>query len=316
MGKLLRRYLRELILVAVIVLVGFVIALNSDAFFTVRNLTNLLNNNAVMGIMALGIMVVIVTGNIDVSVGAQLAVVSMVVGAYVKATDGRNPLLAVLLGMLCGLALSTVNGFFVSKLNIPAIVVTLGTLNIMRGGMLLVTNGKWVENLTGPFTKFANYKICSLSVSIWIWLGVLVLTYVFLYRTRVGRDILAVGGNPQAAQRMGISQSTVFLYAFGYLGLLVGLAAAIFTSKLKIAQPSSGTGYEMQLIAAAVIGGTSFAGGRASVVGTFLGVILLGLIENGLVLLKVPIYWQTLTTGVIITAAVIFSVLQVKKGSR
>ena len=325
MRKIIREKARELILIAVIIIIGIIITLITPAFFSQLNIINILYSNAVFGIMAMGMMLVITTGNIDVSVGAQYAVAGMVVALVARATNGEQPLMAILAGMGTGMILGLMNGLIVAKLGIPAIVVTLGTLNIMRGTLNLITSGNWIDGLTGPFSKFANQRILkpvnglgiihgitggkgltlfSLPLAVYIWILVMVLTYVFLYRFRVGRNILAVGGNKEAARRMGLSQTRAYLLAFGYMGMLAGLASAIAASKIKIAQPSNGTGYEMKLIAACVIGGTEFSGGVASILGTLLGVLLLGVIDNGLVLTKVPAYWQELATGVIIILAV------------
>lgn len=301
---IIRRKIREIILIAVVVIIGFVITLFSDTFFTLNNISNLLNNNAVLGIMSVGMMVIITTGNIDLSVGPQFAVVGMVTAAYISATGGENIILTFIIAMLTGVALGFVNGFFVSKLMIPAIVVTLGTLNVFRGTLYVITNGNMIQNLSGPFTKLSIMKIGPLTIATYIWIFVMVLTYFLLYRTRIGRDVLAVGGNKTAAERLGINPSRIYFFAFGYMGLLAGLASALSVSKIKMAAPTSGAGYEMALIAATVIGGTAFAGGIASILGTYLGIVLLGMIYNGLVLTKVPVYWQDLLTGLIIIIAI------------
>ena len=310
--KYIKGKMREIILIIVILVIGIVITSITPAFTSPINLTNLLYSNAVRGIMAMGMMMVIVTGNVDVSVGAQYAVCGMVVALFVKTTEGKYTLLAILIGMVVGMALGLFNGILVAKLRIPAIVVTLGSLNIMRGSLNLITSGNWIDGLGGNFTKFANQRplrfipgwFFNLPLAVYIWLIVMILTYVLLYRTSLGRDILAVGGNKEAARRLGLSETKVYLLAFGYMGMLSGLASAVAASKLKIAQPSNGTGFEMTLIAACVIGGTEFSGGVASVLGTLLGVLLLGVIDNGLVLSKVPVYWQELATGIIIILAV------------
>ena len=325
MRKLFREKARELILIAVIIVIGIIITCITPAFFSQLNIINILYSNSVFGIMAMGMMLVITTGNVDVSVGAQYAVSGMVVALVARATGGEQPLLAILAGMATGMALGLLNGLIVAKLSIPAIVVTLGTLNIMRGTLNLITSGNWIDGLTGSFSKFANLRLLqpvnqlgfihaltggkgltlfALPLAVYIWLLVMVFTYFFLYRFGAGRNILAVGGNKEAARRMGLSQTRAYLLAFGYMGMLAGLASAIAASKIKIAQPSNGTGYEMKLIAACVIGGTEFTGGVASILGTLLGVLLLGVIDNGLVLTKVPAYWQELATGVIIILAV------------
>ena len=325
MRKLFREKARELILIAVIIVIGIIITCITPAFFSQLNIINILYSNSVFGIMAMGMMLVITTGNVDVSVGAQYAVSGMVVALVARATGGEQPLLAILAGMATGMALGLLNGLIVAKLSIPAIVVTLGTLNIMRGTLNLITSGNWIDGLTGSFSKFANLRLLkpvnqlgvvhaltggkgltlfALPLAVYIWLLVMVFTYFFLYRFGVGRNILAVGGNKEAAKRVGLSQTRAYLLAFGYMGMLAGLASAIAASKIKIAQPSNGTGYEMKLIAACVIGGTEFSGGVASILGTLLGVLLLGVIDNGLVLPRVPTYWQELATGVIIILAV------------
>ncbi|HBR02538.1 MAG TPA: ABC transporter permease [Ruminiclostridium sp.] len=301
---------REIILIAVIIAIGIVVSFLSESFLNLRNLTNILNNNAIIGIMAIGMMIIIVTGNIDVSVGAQFAVCAMVSAAYVKMTGGTNPLLTFLISILTGIVLGMINGFFVAKFNIPAIVVTLGTLSIIRGALLLITNGKWISDLKGPFIKIANYRVGTLTFSVYVWFLVIIVTYLILYRTRTGRNIVAVGGNKNAAERIGISQSSVYMFSFGYMGALSGIASTLYVSKLAIAQPTAGMGIEMKLIAAAVLGGTVFSGGIASIFGTFLGSLLFGLIENALVLTKVPVYWQSLATGVVLIAAVVSSAYQ------
>jgi ribose/xylose/arabinose/galactoside ABC-type transport system permease subunit len=265
---------REIILVAVIVSISVAVSFISEGFLNLRNLTNILNNNAIIGMMAIGMMIVIVTGNIDVSVGAQFAVCVMVTAAYVRVTDGTNPLVAFLISILTGILLGMLNAFFIAKFNIPAIIVSLGTLSIIRGALMLITNGAWISGLKGPFIKVANYRLGPATVSVYIWILVLAITYFMLYHTRIGRNILAVGGNKNAAERIGINRFSVFTFSFGYMGALSGVAAALYVSKLAIAQPTAGMGIEMKLIAAAVIGGTMFSGGVASILGTFLGALL------------------------------------------
>jgi len=311
--SLVRSKTREMILIAVIVLISIVVAFISEGFLNIRNLTNILNNNAIIGIMAIGMMIVIVTGNIDVSVGAQFAVCAMVTASYVKMTGGNAPFMAFIISIITGILLGMFNGFFIAKFNIPAIIVTLGTLSIIRGGLLLITNGSWISDLKGAFIKIANYKLGIVTVSVYVWLFVMLLTYFMLYHTRIGRSIVAVGGNKNAAERIGINRFFVYIFSFGFMGALSGVAATLYVSKLAIAQPTAGMGVEMKLIAAAVIGGTMFTGGIASIFGTFLGTVLFGLIENALVLTKVPVYWQSLATGIVLIAAIVSSAYQSKE---
>jgi len=314
--KLIKSKSRELLLIVVMLVIGLIVQTQSP-FFSKLNLINVLYANAILGIMALGMMMVITTANIDISVGAMFAVCNMICAAFAKATGGEMVLPAVLIAMAVGLVLGLFNGLLVAKLNIPAIVVTLGSMNIMRGGIYFLTDGAWVEGLSGTFTKLASSRvILKVPMAVWMWLLVAVITYFLLYRTRMGRNILAVGGNVTAAERVGISKTKTYLLAFGYLGALTGLAGAISAAKLKTAQPSNGIGYEMDLIAAVIIGGTQFTGGICSVLGTVLGVLLLGVIQNGLVLAKIPVYWQSLATGVIIIVAVASSGLRELKPAK
>ena len=308
--NLIKKKSRELLLFAIIILIGLIVSIRTPSFFSILNITKILYGNAIIGIMAIGMMIVITTANIDISVGAQFAVCNMICAAFVKATDGRYAVVAVLISMAVGALLGLFNGLLVAKLNIPAIVVTLGAMNIMRGGIYYLTGGNWIDGLSGSFTKVASLRILNVPMAVYIWLLVAVVSYLILYRTNIGRNILAIGGNLVAATRVGISKTKTYLFAFGYLGALVGLGGAVSAAKLKIAQPSNGIGYEMDLIAAAIIGGTQFSGGVASILGTILGVLLLGVIDNGLVLAKVPVYWQDLATGAIIIIAVTSSALR------
>jgi ribose/xylose/arabinose/galactoside ABC-type transport system permease subunit len=307
---------REIILMAVIITIGIVVSFISDGFSSIRNLTNILNNNSITGIMAVGMMIIIVTGNIDLSVGAQFAVCAMTVAAYVEMTDGANPAVAFLISILIGMILGMVNAFFISKFNIPAIIVSLGTSSIIRGALMLITNGDWISGLKGSFIQVANNKLGPVTFSVYVWIFVLLFTCFMLYYTRIGRNILGVGGNKNAAERIGINRFSVFLFSFGFMGALSGVAAALYVSKLAIAQPTAAMGVEMKLIAAAVIGGTMFSGGVASILGTFLGALLFGLIENALVLTKVPVYWQSLATGLVLIAAIASSAYQVGSSYR
>ncbi len=302
---------REIILILVIICICVVVSFISEGFLTTKNLANILNNNSIAGIMAIGMMIIIVTGNIDLSVGAQFAVCVMTVAAYLEMVNGANPLIAFLISILTGIILGVVNAFFIARFSIPAIIVSLGTSSIIRGALMLITNGDWISGIGGRFIEIANYKIGPVTVSVYIWLLVLVITYFMLYHTRFGRNILAIGGNKDAAERIGINKFSVLIFSFGYMGALSGIAAALYVSKLAIAQPTAGMGIEMKLIAAAVIGGTMFSGGVASILGTFLGALLFGLIENALVLSKVPVYWQSLATGVVLIAAIASSAYKI-----
>ncbi len=318
MTRLLRRRGREGIMALIIVAISLVFQGISGSFLRMSNIANIFSGYAVYGIMAIGMMLVIATGNIDVSVGAQLAVVSMVVSSLVVEGIITTWPVALLCGMVTGLVLGLVNGLLVAVLKLPAIIVTLGTLNIMRGIMLLILGSSWISGLPAWFTAIARTMPFGLrfKMTVYVWLGISLLAYLMMYHMVLGRRVLAVGANPEGAERIGFRASSAYLLAFGAMGLTSGLAAVFYTANVGIAQPVAGIGYEMTLIAAVVIGGTSFSGGRISVLGTFLGVLLLSIIESGLVISKVPVYWQELVKGAVIIIAILSLALQGLTGSR
>ena len=298
---------REALLIGVIVLLSLAFALVNNAFLNPSNLAAILSNNAVYGIMAIGMMFVISTGNIDVSVGAQLAAISMLTAKLVSDGAVTNVFALMLISLASGLELGLMNGALVAYLKIPAIIVTLGTLNIMRGVMLLTLGSSWISGLPGWFTNAARFKPfgAELKITAYYWILACLLACFVLYKTVMGRRILAVGTNPEGARRIGFEPKISYVWAFAAMGLSSGLAAFLYTANVGIAQAVAGNGYEMTLIAAVVIGGTSFNGGKVSVLGTFLGVLLLGVIESGLVTAKVPVYWQEFVTGLVIIAAIV-----------
>ena len=303
---------RELILLLVIVAVSAVFQGVNSAFLSSSNIASIFSGYAVYGIMAVGMMLVISTGNIDVSVGAQLAVVSMIVSSLVAEGQVSGVPAVVLLSLLLGTILGLVNGVLVALLKLPAIIVTLGTLNIMRGIMLLLLGSSWISGLPSWFTAIARTAPFGLrfKMTAYVWLGISALSYFVMYRVVLGRKVLAVGANPEGAARIGFRPASVYIFAFSAMGATSGLAALLYTANVGIAQPVAGSGYEMTLIAAVVIGGTSFAGGKISVLGTFLGVLLLSIIESGMVISKVPVYWQAMVKGAVIITAILSAAME------
>lgn len=302
---------REMLLICIIVILFLVFHAISGNFISASMLSNVLSAYAVYGIMAIGMMLVISTGNIDVSVGAQLATVSMAVSALIDAGIINNILSAVLASLIIGIVLGLINGLLVSALKLPAIIVTLGTLNIMRGTLLLIVGSSWNTGLPIWFKKIARTVPFDLMLKMpaYVWFLLCGLIYLFMYRTVSGRKILAVGANPEGARRIGYNPSVSYTLTFVITGMTCGLGGLLYTANVGIAQPIAGTGYEMTLIAAVVIGGTSFTGGRISVLGTFLGVVLLSVIERGMVVSKIPVYWQEMVKGVVIIFAITISSL-------
>ena len=317
----LRNHKRDMILLLVIVAISAIFQCTNGAFLRMNNIANIFSGYAVYGIMAVGMMLVISTGNIDVSVGAQLAVVSMVVASMASKGIINNAFMAIIVSLVCGLVLGLVNGSLVALMKLPAIIVTLGTLNIMRGVLLLVIGSSWISGLPSWFTAIARTMPLMdigvrLKMTAYVWFLVSILSYFLMHHLVLGRKVLAVGANPEGAARIGFKPSSVYVFTFAIMGLTSGLAALFYTANVGIAQPVAGNGYEMTLIAAVVIGGTSFSGGKVSVFGTFLGVLLLSVIESGMVISKVPVYWQELVKGAVIIVAIVSAALEELSGRK
>ena len=316
-AKIMRNQKRNLILILVIIVVGAVFQFTNPAFLRMSNVANIFSGYAVYGIMAVGMMLVISTGNIDVSVGAQLAVVSMVISTLVANSLVNNAVVAIVVCIVTGLLLGLINGSLVALLKLPAIIVSLGTMNIMRGVMLLILGSSWISGLPAWFSAIARTMPFGLKFksTAYIWVLVTLLSYFIMNHTVLGRKVLAVGANPDGASRIGFSPTSVYVFAFAAMGVTSGLGALFYTANVGIAQPVAGTGYEMTLIAAVVIGGTSFSGGKVSVLGTFLGVLLLSMIESGMVISKVPVYWQEMVKGAVIILAIVSAAVEKLPGA-
>lgn len=308
---------RNLILILVIIAIGAVFQFINPAYLRMSNIASIFSGYAVYGIMSVGMMFVISTGNIDVSVGAQMAVVSMVISTLVANGIVNSTIPTVLVCILTGLALGLINGLLVAFLKLPAIIVSLGTMNIMRGIMLLILGSSWISGLPAWFTAIARTMPLGLrfKMTAYIWLLISVLSFLLMNYTILGRKILAVGANPDGASRIGFRPAMVYTFVFAVMGITSGLGALYYTANVGIAQPVAGSGYEMTLIAAVVIGGTSFSGGKVSVLGTFLGVLLLSMIESGMVISKVPVYWQEMVKGSVIILAIVSAAVEKLPGA-
>ncbi len=300
---------KEAGILLIIILVSAVITLKNPVFLTTENLLDLAKNNTVIGIVALGMLPVIITGGIDVSVGAMTAAVTIIIGKFMV-NFGGNLLLVFILGCASGALLGAFNGLLVSRLELPPIVVTLGSMSIINGLMLYYTGGSWITNIPQWFIDFGRIKLAGIPIQVFFLVLAAVITYLVLKYTLIGRGIFAIGGNPVAAVRAGFHKDKILLFLYSYLGFLVGLAAVVHTSIMRQVDPNAFSGFEMNVIAAVVLGGANVLGGEGSVFGTILGVTVLAVIQNGLILAWIPTYWQQIVVGVIILAAVCFDVIQ------
>lgn len=300
---------RETLLLAAIALAVGLIALRFPGYARPANLAAVFNDTSILVILALGQMVVILTRSIDLSMASNLAFTGMVV-AMVNAAHPAIPIpLLIVLAMCVGTLLGGLNGILVWKLDIPPIVVTLGTLTIFRGATFVISGGAWVnaDQMSPAFIAFQRAGFLGLPILSWIALLAVALFYVLMTRTPVGRSIYAVGVNPTASTYAGIDVGRTKFLVFCLSGLVAGLCGYLWISRYVIASVEVANGYELNIIAACVIGGVSIAGGIGSVAGTVLGALFLGILASALPVINVSPFWQMAISGSAIILAVILN---------
>ncbi|TDL92617.1 ABC transporter permease [Vibrio vulnificus] len=302
---------RELGLLGFIVVISIVVQLRNSNFLTVENITDMLTNTAILSILAVGMMLVLVTRGIDLSIGATIALSGMVVAQFVSNNPGLNPLLAILLGMVIGIICGGIIGCLVSKLGILPIIATLAAMYIFRGLTFTVSDGKWISSYQMPenFLSIGTGSFLGIRYLIIIAIFIYVVSYYFINHSRTGRQIYAVGSNPDSAKVSGISETKILLLVYSVMGGLAGLSGVLWVSKFASAQGDTASGYELSVIAACILGGVSIAGGSGKLSGVILGAFLLGILDNALPLLNVSPFWQTGIEGSIILFAVIVNTL-------
>jgi putative xylitol transport system permease protein len=288
-----------------------VLAILNENFLSTRNILNVLRQTSINGILAIGMTFVILARGIDLSVGSVVALAGIVAASLATSSStamvagGPYPaLLAIAVGLAVGGACGAVNGAIVARFNVPSFVVTLAMLSAARGLTLLYAEGKPVPNLTEGFRFMGTGAIAGIPMPVVIFAAVFLVAWWVLQQSRFGRQVYAVGGNPHAATVSGISVSRVRLSVFVISGVLAGLAGMILAARTGSALTQAGIAYELDAIAAVVIGGTSLAGGVGRVTGTLIGALLIGVMNNGLDLMGVESYYQQVIKGVLIVAAV------------
>ena len=299
-SKLLSAFMNipELTIILFIIIVAVFIGVQSSSFFTGTNALNITKQIAVNGIMSIGMMLAIISKGVDLSIGSLLGLVCAVAGSFIKV--GAPAWVVLLICLAVGAACGFLNGFLIVKLKVMPIIVTLGTMNIFRGIAYVYSGGKWTTNLPKDFLVMGNDFAPAIILAAVVILFVIIMRY-----TRFGRYVYAIGSNGDSARLAGIHVDRPKEMIYMCSGLLTGLAAMIFIGRTGAIQPSAGVGYEMDAIGAVVLGGVSFLGGKGSVVGTLLGAILMGLLMNGMTLLKISADFQGLITGVIIILALL-----------
>lgn len=298
--KLLAGSLGTFCLLAILL---FVFACLSNLFFTSSNLTNLLVQSGTNAIIAVGMTFVIISGNIDISVGSILAM-SSCVGARIMVNTG-NPLLGAVAALAVGIVLGTVNGLLVAYLGFQPFIVTLSTMWLFRGMAYLYTNGIAIVGMPDSFVRIGRGSMLSIPNVVWLIMVLYLLCFFLLKKTTFGRKVCATGDNQEAARLSGINIKKMKLIVFSMSGFIAALSGLVYMSRLNSGQPIAGQSYEMYAIAAAVIGGASLTkGGVGNLVGTLIGAVFIAALQNGLTILNVGTYWQQVCMGLVVLLAV------------
>jgi rhamnose transport system permease protein len=298
---------RELSIIIFILLLMILVTIRSPAFLTVENIRDILLNISILIIVALAQTMIIITRGIDLSVSSMIGLVAMMVSFVVVSFPQMSPIWAVGLGMILGAFLGSLNGFLITAGGVPPIIATLGTLSIYRGLLFVFSGGTWVNSFEMPAAFRALAKGAPLGIPNIILVAALVaaLVFFFLNYTRPGRDIYAIGSNPEAAKVAGVNVRGTTFMVYVISGVLCGLAAVLWASRFESAQTNTAAGFELQSVAASVVGGVNIFGGSGSVLGVVLGAFLLGTIENALTLVRISPFWQLAAQGLLILLAVI-----------
>jgi ribose/xylose/arabinose/galactoside ABC-type transport system permease subunit len=294
------------LIVAIVVLSAIFGTLNPN-FFSYTNITNVMRQVSVLAIVSVGQTLAIMLAGIDLSVGSILGFIS-VFGASQIVSFGILP--GILIALLAAAAIGAFQGYWVAKFKIPAFIVTLGGVSFLRGAAYVYSNGMPISGLPSEFLLLGSGSFMGIPIPAIIAFIVYVVFHFMLTRTRTGRCLYAIGGNEEAAVLSGIKVARYKVFAYCMSGLLAGLASIILTSRVVSGQPTLGEAFELQAIAATIIGGTSFSGGQGTLIGTFLGVVLMAIIGNGLNLIKVSSFIQMMVLGAIIVFAVTLDTIQ------
>ena len=314
-GSGIQNTVRKYGIVIVLILMVILLSIIQPAFLSPVNIFNVLTQSCIFGIMALGMTFVIISKGIDLSVGSVLAFSGVIAASFAQEADATEkyfenmPVLPVIVPVIIALAIGAgcgfVNGFLIAKTKIPAFIATLGMLTVARGFALIYTSGRPVSNLIPHLTFLGDKLFDVIPVPVIIFLIMIVISHILLNKTRFGKNTYAIGGNITAAEVSGVNVPKYLILIYSYCGLLAGLAALVFAGRVGSVHPGAAEGYELTAIASTTIGGTSHSGGIGTIMGAFIGAMVLAVLRNGFTLLGVNAYWQKVAEGVIIVAAVI-----------
>jgi ribose transport system permease protein len=297
--EIINRFKTGIGLLVLVIVLSFM----SPYFLTIPNLLNVVRQVSIIAVISFGMTMVILTGGIDLSVGSMLAFAGAI-SAGMMVNSGLNVFLAIFLGLAAGTALGLFNGIAVAKAKLPAFIVTLAMMTVARGFTLIYTNGRPISGFNETFRFFGAGYLSRIPIPVVIMFILLIVIYILLKKTPLGRYIYAIGGNETATKLSGINTDKIKIAVYALNGFLAAVSGIILTSRLNSAQPMAGEGYELDAIAAVVLGGTSLSGGSGSVVGTIIGALIIAVLNNGLNLLNVSSFYQLVAKGAVILLAV------------
>lgn len=300
--KTIRSLFSEMQALVVLIILVIIAAFLSPIFLTVPNLLNILLGVAVTAILAIGQTYIIILAEIDLSVGAVLGLSAAITAGFL--THG-NLIEGLLIGLIVGLVAGLINGLLVTVGKLPSFIATLGTMTAFSGLTLVYTQGNPISISSKSFEFIGQGFLAGVPFPVWIMIILYLLFWILLHRSHFGRYVFATGGNEEASRLSGINVKQVKLWSFVMAGILSAVAGFIITSRLNSAEPTSGSGLELDAIAAVILGGTSLTGGKGGLVGTVIGAIILGVLDNGMNLLNVSAFYQGVAKGVIILLAVL-----------
>ncbi|MDO0824311.1 ABC transporter permease subunit [Desulfosporosinus nitroreducens] len=286
-----------------LILIVFILSMVNSDFLTVSNIFNVLRQVSINALIAYGMTFVILTGGIDLSVGSIIALSSAFAAGMMA--SGTNSWLAIGIGVLSGTLMGTVNGVVIARGKVAPFIATLATMTIFRGLTLVYTEGKPITGLPDAFGMIGRGYLLEIPMPVIWMLAAFGVLYVILKFTSFGRHVFALGGNEEATRLSGINTNRVKILVYSISGLMASLSGIILTSRLNSAQPTAGTSYELDAIAAVVLGGTSLSGGKGWIVGTLIGAMIIGILDNGLNLLNVSSFYQQVVKGGVILLAVL-----------
>lgn len=301
-GRAVLNQLKQLGIIIALIAVVVIFSMLSPVFLTRDNLTNIVIQSSITGIIAVGMTLVIILGGIDLSVGSTVALVGVVVTTCM--VNGMSVPLAIALGLAIGIGIGLVNGGMISKLGLQPFIVTLGTMSLVRGAALVYSHGDPIFKVSPLFRAIFAGTILGLPGPIFYLVLVALIGIILLNFTRFGVYIKAIGGSEEAARMCGVNVSRFKILTYTLCGLFTALAAMVMVGRLGAAEPIAGSGFELDAIAATAVGGTSMLGGKGNIAGTILGALILGSLRNGLTLMNVQSFYQVLATGAIILIAV------------